>query len=232
MQPYYEEGKWRINSSPTCASRWHFIEHMHLDRAHHLRPMYLTWNWAKTCAKVFHILGLAHMRIGQTSGANKTWIQLLIAWRTLVSGATDVGLGSDGRWHQLLVAYFCSCTAEGGKRRGVVEATDASVKALRVGSLLDFVHRATDERQMHSLRSDGRVCWCENDHWKFDCTGHMAASWAMDTGCRVCCVATDASIDPVFLNNGSIRRGSSIFLCWPALGLLSWNFDILVSILS
>jgi hypothetical protein len=62
---------------------------MHLDRAHHLRPMCLTWKWTKTCAKVFHILGLANMRIGQTSGANKTWIQLLIVHQTRPPWALD-----------------------------------------------------------------------------------------------------------------------------------------------
>jgi hypothetical protein len=44
--------------------------------------------------------------------------------------------------------------------------------------------------------------------------------------------ATDASGDPLFWNNGSIRRGTSIYMCWPALGLFPWHFDILVSILS
>jgi hypothetical protein len=43
---------------------------------------------------------------------------------------------------------------------------------------------------------------------------------------------TDASGDPAFWNNGSIRRGISIYMCWPALGLTSWHFNILVSILS
>jgi hypothetical protein len=39
--------------------------------------------------------------------------------------------------------------------------------------------------------------------------------------------ATDASGDLAFWNNSSIRRGTSINTCWPALGSLSWYFDIL-----
>jgi hypothetical protein len=42
----------------------------------------------------------------------------------------------------------------------------------------------------------------------------------------------DMSGDPAFWNNGSIRRVTSIYMCWLGLGLYSWHFDILVSILS
>jgi hypothetical protein len=96
----------------------------------------------------------------------------------------------------------------------------------------DSYWTAFGERRTRGLHSIRHIWWRENDRWKFDCTGHVAASWMSDTVCRVCCLAIDASVDPVFLNNGSIRRGTSIYMCWPALGLFSWHFDILVSILS
>jgi hypothetical protein len=32
--------------------------------------------------------------------------------------------------------------------------------------------------------------------------------------------AIEASDDPAFWNNGSIQRGLSIYMCWPALGSL------------
>jgi hypothetical protein len=69
---------------------------MHLDRVHHLRPTFLTWKWAKICAKMFHMLGLAHIRIGQTRIKNKTW-------RSALDHASNAGPMSIRRWHQRLV---------------------------------------------------------------------------------------------------------------------------------
>jgi hypothetical protein len=86
-----KRGKWRINSCPACASRWYFIEHMHLDRAHSLRRTCLTSKWAKTCALVIHILGLAHKWKGETSGATKSLI-LLKLWASDAGPRASVGL--------------------------------------------------------------------------------------------------------------------------------------------
>jgi hypothetical protein len=72
----------------------------------------------------------------------------------------------------------------------------------------------------------------EDDHWKFDYAGHVVASWASDAVCRVYCKHDKCVWWPRPVYNGSIRRGTSIYMCWPGLGLFSWHFDILVSILS
>jgi hypothetical protein len=63
---------------------------MHSDRAQTLRPTCLTWKWAKTCAKVTHILRIAHMWKDETSGARKDGNLLELE-------ATDAGSGSDRR---------------------------------------------------------------------------------------------------------------------------------------
>jgi hypothetical protein len=72
----------------------------------------------------------------------------------------------------------------------------------------------------------------EIDHWKFEMQDTWRASEQQTLDAASVARATDASGDPAFWNNGSIRRGKSIYMCWPALGLLSWHFDIFVSILS
>jgi hypothetical protein len=35
---------------------------------------------------------------------------------------------------------------------------------------------ASVERRTHGLCINGHVCWRENDRWKFDYAGHVAAS--------------------------------------------------------
>jgi hypothetical protein len=72
----------------------------------------------------------------------------------------------------------------------------------------------------------------EIDRWKFEMqdTWHAFERQTLDVASVA--RATDASGDPVLWNNGSIRRGTSIYMCWPALGLLSWHFDIFMSFLS
>jgi hypothetical protein len=72
----------------------------------------------------------------------------------------------------------------------------------------------------------------EDDRWKFDLAGHVALIRAMDVVCSVCCKRDRRVWWPRPMYNGSIRRGTSIYMCWPALGLYSQHFDILVSILS
>jgi hypothetical protein len=49
------------------------------------------------------------------------------------------------------VAYLRSRAAEGGDRRGVVEAIDASVAALRVGSLRDCVRHGDRRVTLQAL---------------------------------------------------------------------------------
>jgi hypothetical protein len=168
--------------------------------------------------------------------------------QTLVSGVTDADVSvcwltlvctlfssehQTRRWNGVrrrasasVASYISSSAASATTDAGCVWCTIDG----RVWWVLDCVWWTTDsywtasgERRTRDFRSDGRVCWRENVCWKFDCAGHVAASWATDAGCRVCCA---------FLDNGSIRRGTSIYICWPALGLDFWHFDILVSILS
>jgi hypothetical protein len=70
------------------------------------------------------------------------------------------------------------------------------------------------------------------DRWNSSMQGHVVTIRAIDAGGRVCCKGTTASGDLEFWNNGYIQRGTYIYSCWPALGSISWHFDILVSILS
>jgi hypothetical protein len=107
---------------------------------------FLTWKWAKICAKMFHMLGLAHMRIGQTRIKNKTW-------RSALDRAMDASLESVGRWRQRLVAYPHSRTAE-------EEVSDAVVlkrQTLSIASVgLDVsssVGLGDDRRSAHLLLS-------------------------------------------------------------------------------
>jgi hypothetical protein len=60
----------------------------------------------------------------------------------------------------------------------------------------------------------------------------MACIRVTDVGCRVCCKGDRRVWWPRPVYNDSIRRGTSIYMCWLALGLFSWHFNILVSILS
>jgi hypothetical protein len=69
------------------------------------------------------------------------------------------------------VAYLRSRVAKGGDGRGVVEATDASIVALRVGSLLDCVR--------HGDRRVTRL-FCRNRSLNFEARGHVAYGGATD----------------------------------------------------
>jgi hypothetical protein len=96
------------------------------------------------------------------------------------------------------------------------------------GSFLDSVRRSDrrrgQNRQMHqtlmemtveirSSRTRGAIM-CDRH-------GHSVCRWCDRRVCR-----------PRRVPNGSFRRGTSIYMCWPALGLNTWHFEILVSILS
>jgi hypothetical protein len=176
---------------------------MYLDRAHSLRPMFLTWKWAKTCAKVIHILGLAHMWKGQTSGATKSRKPPEIH-------ATDAGTRGDRRWPWRLSAYPSSASCSGGDRRGGVWATDvrrqrpsassgAASWALRnrrwvesVGVMTDAsvdlkttprpLWSASDDRRTLEHKSNRRVWRSKIDRWEFEARGHVARSCATNTG--------------------------------------------------
>jgi hypothetical protein len=205
-------------------------------------PYVLTWKWAKICAKMFHMLGLAHMRIGQTRIKNKTW-------RSALDRASDAGPMSIRHWHQRLVysplrhaqasvhrtrwcwsdrrrasasvAYGVSSFASrGDDRRGARLVTLRQTRQVRnqrdwelTGPRLVNVRREGFKRQTHLMVSKSTIgnsrCRTRGMH-----PSDRRVWWPR----------------PVY--NGSIRRGTSIYMCWPALGLLSWHFDILMSILS
>jgi hypothetical protein len=108
---------------------------------------FLTWKWAKICAKLFHILGLAHMRIGQTRIENKTW-------RSTLDRVTDADVSV---WW---LTSFAHCW-EGGVGRGGVEATDAErQRPLASTSTPPEDSTMLDIGHVWWPR-DGRVCWSE-----------------------------------------------------------------------
>jgi hypothetical protein len=180
--------------------------------------------------------------------------------RGSVSHSSNVGLGSVGRWHQRLVAYPRSRTTEKEasdvvvlKRQtpsisvcwtrrqqlrwprrqqtqctSVAFTTDMSgEKSARVGAYWT----AYVEHRTCGPSSDRRVYWLEIDRWKFDSIGHVAFIKATNAVCSIYCKRDRCVWWPRPVYNGSIRRGTSIYMWWPALGPYSWHFDILASIL-
>jgi hypothetical protein len=206
---------------------------MHLDRTHSLHPTCLTWKWAKTCAKVIHILGLAHMWNGQTSGATKSQKPPEIH-------ATDAGTRGDRRWPWRLSAYPSSASCSGGDRRGGVWATDArrqhpsassgaASRALRdrrwaesigvtTGASVNLkttprpLWSASDDRRTLEHKSNRRVRRSEIDRWEFEARGHVARSCATDAGTVFVGGATDASVAHVECPT-ALFKGIPLYIC-------------------
>jgi hypothetical protein len=93
---------------------------MHLDRAQILHPTCLTWKWAKTYAKVIHILRIAYMWKGETSGATKSQKSPKIH-------VTDAGTRGDRCWPW----HLSACPSCGSQRERDRRADAWAIDALR-----------------------------------------------------------------------------------------------------
>jgi hypothetical protein len=87
-------------------------------------------------------------------------------------------------------------------------------------SLLDCVRH--DDRRCDSAAMDTSISWSRP----------LRIRSSRTRGMIVCDRRGHGVCRPRTVPNGSFQRGTSIYVCWLALGLYSWTFEILVSTLS
>jgi hypothetical protein len=202
------------------------------------RHCHAVFSRAKTCAKVVLIWRVTHKEQGRSSGEIKRWIFAEIQ-------ATDAGLGADRRWHQRLSSNPKTGSAGGGDRRGL--GGDRCGHKGRQTHLSDLPFFGLQRKWWQTRwcwapdTSVDRFCEMEltgvrtstrwtlrpkpkdmsittvHDRWFLKARGHVVASGG------VRCIVQRLSVCDRRVRrshselNGSIRRGTSIYICWTVL---------------